>query len=176
MDKLINIFVEDITGEFHVRKLARLVKKSPTTISKRLREFKRRGLILYRKEMGHSLFKANTESEEFRQLKIRYNIDKITKSGLINYLEKELNYPEAIILFGSFRKGEDIEKSDIDIAVITSIRNAPNLDKFEKILHHEISLFLFSRDKIEKMKADNKELLNNLVNGIILTGFWELFR
>lgn len=52
----------------------------------------------------------------------------------------------------------------------------PDLNRFEKILHHKVSLFLFSRERIEKMKVGNKELLNNLVNGIILRGFWELFR
>ncbi|MBI2508088.1 nucleotidyltransferase domain-containing protein [Candidatus Woesearchaeota archaeon] len=111
-----------------------------------------------RKERDHSLFRANTKSEEF------------------DYLEDKLNHLEAIILFGSFRKGEDIERSDIDIAIITQIKDMPDLNRFEKILHHKVSLFLFSRERIEKMKVGNKELLNNLVNGIILRGFWELFR
>ena len=170
------MFLEDMIKEFHVRELARLTKMSPTTISNHLNNLKKKRLILYRKERGHSLFKANIKSEEFRQLKINYNINKIIKSGLIGCLEDKLNHPEAIILFGSFRKGEDIERSDVDIAIITPIKDAPNVDKFEKILHHEISLFLFSREKIDKMKVKNKELLNNLVNGITLRGFWELFR
>jgi len=37
-------------------------------------------------------------------------------------------------------------------------------------------LVIYSKSEIEKMKMKNKELLNNFINGIVLEGFWELFR
>ena len=40
------------------------------------------------------------------------------ESQLIEYLKIEFNNP-GIILFGSFAKGEDIEKSDIDLYLET---------------------------------------------------------
>ena len=49
------------------------------------------------------------------------------------------------------------------------------LERFEKKLKHKIQLFLHSRKEIKTMKTKNKELLNNLVNGVVVYGFWEAF-
>jgi len=43
-----------------------------------------------------------------------------------------------------------------------------NLEKFEKKIGHKIQIFVHSKNEIEKMKKDNKELLNNFINGIVI--------
>ena len=88
------------------------------------------------------------------------------ESGLIDYLWNEL-FPKAIILYGSHAKGEATENSDIDLFVIGKERKI-DLKKFEKILDRRIHLiFESSPENIPK------ELKNNLVNGIILKGYFE---
>lgn len=176
MDKILEYLFKEPEREFHVRELARLSKKSPTTISKQLREYKKESLIVLTKRLNHLLAKANQEATTYKQAKLFYNLKRIKESGLIDYIIEEYNHPEAIILFGSFAKAEDISKSDIDLAVITTIKKEINLEKFERILNHNIHIFKFSRQEVEKMKANNKELLNSLVNGIIVVGYWELFK
>ena len=111
----------------------------------------------------------------FKQLKLAYSLSILNKSGLISYLEKEFN-PESIILFGSFAKAENTKKSDIDILIITPNKREPNLKDFEKKIGNIIQIHLHSNKDIELMKAKNRELLNNFVNGIILQGYWELFK
>ena len=44
-DKILEYFFEEPNKEFYVRELARLLKKSPTTISKYLLYLKREGLL-----------------------------------------------------------------------------------------------------------------------------------
>ena len=176
MDKLIEIFLEEYGKEFYVRELSRNLKKSPTTISKYLKELEKKGILKSEKKFNHLLFRANTEKEAFRQLRIDYNIKKIKESGIIDFLVKEFNEPRAVVLFGSFAKGENINTSDIDLLVITPIKKEINLEKFEGEAGHKIQLFLFSNKELEKMKEKNKELLNSFINGVILYGFIEMFK
>ncbi len=176
MDTLLDYFLADSQREFHVRELAKLSKKSPTFVSMRLAEFEKDGLLTSRKKLGHLLYRANTESQSFRDLKLFYNIKKLRESGVVDYLADKFNQPEAIILFGSFRKADDTPKSDIDILIITPAKKELNLEKFEKKLGHSMQIFAHSKGEIEKMKKKNKELFNNWINGICIYGFWEVFR
>ena len=176
MDEVIDYFIKEPEREFHVRQLAKLTKKSPTTISKYLTKLKKQSLLVSSKKYRHLLYKANSEGFEFKDLKRYYNVQKLRKSGLLDFLLDEFNNPEVIVLFGSYGKGEDSMKSDIDILIVTPIRKAVKLEKFEKVLEHTIQVFTHSRTEIEQMKASNKELLNSMVDGIILAGHWELFR
>jgi len=90
---------------------------------------------------------------------------------LINYLIEEYNNP-LIILFGSYSKGEDIEKSDIDLYIETTNNKKLRLNKFENTLNRKIHIFSFkSIDKVP-----NKDLSNNIINGIVLNGFLEVFK
>ena len=169
-------FIKEPEREFHVREVAELIKKSPTTASKYLLECKKKGLLLSRKKLNHLLYKANNENVYFKDIKRKHNISKLRDSGLIEYLSKQFNHPEAIILFGSYAKAEDIPTSDIDVVVISPVKRELNLARFEKALGHPIQLFVFSKQRMESMKTKNKELLNNLINGVVLEGFLELFR
>lgn len=176
MDNLLEHFIKEPEREFHVRELAKLTKKSPTTVSKYLNLYKKEQLLACKNKLNHLLYKANIENKAFKDAKLFYNIKKLTSSGLIEYLDEEFNKPEAIILFGSFRKAENIAVSDIDILVVTPIKKEVNLSRFEKYLGHKIQLFLHSSKEIEVMKVKNKELLNSFINGFVLHGFWEIFK
>jgi len=175
MDRLLEYFINEPEREFHVRELAKLTKKSPSTISKYLTEFEKKELLTSEKKLNHLFFKANTKSTAFKDKKLFYNIQKIRNSGLIEQLNDKYN-PEAIILFGSFAKADNIITSDVDILVVTPSKKEINLEKFERKLKHQVQLFLHSKKELETMKASNKNLLNNFVNGIVLEGFWEIFK
>jgi len=176
MDKIIEKFIEEPEREFYIRELAKISRKSPTTVSKYTHKLKKEGLLLSKKLSNHVFFKANSENINFRTLKREHNLRKLASSNLINFLEEKLNNPEAITLFGSFAKGEDIPESDIDILVITSVKKEIALGRFKRFLKRDIQLFLKSRKEIELMKKNNKELLNNFLNGAVVYGFWEVFR
>ena len=95
---------------------------------------------------------------------------------MVEFIENELNYPEAIVLFGSYAKGENKKGSDIDLFILSESKNKLDLNDFEKKLDTEIQVFLHNRKDFEQMKVDNKELLNNIINGIKLSGFLEVFK
>ncbi|MBI4163447.1 MAG: nucleotidyltransferase domain-containing protein, partial [Candidatus Aenigmarchaeota archaeon] len=118
IESVLSVFVEDPERKYNVRELARITDITPSSASKYLSLFSKEGFLLKKRERNMVLFSANTESSVFRDFKVYYNIKKIRSSGLIGFIEKELNYPEAIILFGSYSKGENTKKSDIDLFIL----------------------------------------------------------
>ncbi len=168
-------FFDEPAREFHVREVARAVRKSPTTVSKELKGLVKEELLVSEKKRGHLLFKANSQDEAYKREKQRYNVDRLFESGLVEFLKKKYS-SEAIGLFGSFAKAENDPRSDIDVFVISPVEKEGDLKEFEKKLGLPIQLFVFSRKKVDEMRMKNKELLNNLVNGIILDGYWRVFR
>jgi len=176
MDNLLGQFTGNPEKEFHIRKLAKMEKTSPSTVSKYLKYLEKQGILKVRKLSNHLFYQANEGSDGFRRLKRRMVREAIEQSGILESLQREFNEPEAMILFGSAAKGEDRPQSDIDIALITATKKDIALSVLEKKLGRKLHLFQFSRKDIDDMKAGNRELLNTLVNGDILSGYWELFR
>jgi len=170
---LLELFIKEPEREFYVREVAKMLKKSPTTISKYLKKAESEKIITSNKKLNHLLFKANADYIIFKLLKLNHNVNAILKSGLIDYLIEEFNQPETIILFGSFARAENNKNSDIDLLMISPKKYEPNLEKFEKKLGHKIQLFIHSKESLKKIKKTNKELFNNWIKGIILHGYFE---
>ena len=166
IEKVLAVFFENPSREFHLRELSRLLKLSMPTIISATDNLAKEKLII--KEKGKVVTKvmANRESIYFSRYKRLYNLELVYNSNLTNFLSEAYNNPKLIILFGSFSRGEDIEKSDIDIAVITNKKLSLDLTKYEDILKKAINVHEVNLDKI------SKEFKANLLNGIMLEGSW----
>ena len=165
----LKLFFEDPVREYNVREVARLLKIAPATASKFLKTFEKKGILLGRKERMLLLYKANVESEVYRDLKIYYNLRILKDSGLIEELNKFYLKP-TIILYGSFAKGYDVKESDIDLVVISEKnKKFTNLKKYEKKLLKDIQIFVVK--SIKDLK--NKHLMNNVLNGVVIQGRFE---
>ncbi|GAG31143.1 unnamed protein product [marine sediment metagenome] len=163
---ILKLFFEKPTREFNVREVGRLVKISPATASKELKRFVKEGLLRERKERMLLLYKANMESDYYRDFKIFYNIMKIKNSKLIDALNKFYLKP-TIILFGSTSNGFDTEMSDLDLLLISERTEIfPDLLKFEKKINRKIQIIIVKDVKHLK----NEYLINNILNGTVLQG------
>ena len=156
-------FLEDCYRELGVREYSRILRVSPPTASKMLKEFEFDDLLKKREERGFLLFRANRESIILKDLSRMYWRLKLRKT--IYYLNSELHEP-AIILFGSLSKLEVKSDSDIDLAVFTDFKNRLNLDKFEKDIKRKIQIFRFKSSS----EINSKELKINILNGYIVQG------
>ena len=118
--------------------------------------------------------KANQQSGNFIKSKIIYNLNFIYQSGLIEFLTEHFGNPKSIILFGSFRQGEDFSTSDIDLAIETDETEEYKtielriLSDFEREIGRKIQIHLFTRKDIDV------HVFNNIANGIVLSGFLEV--
>lgn len=106
--------------------------------------------------------------------KIGYNLEMIYSSPILSTISEIIRNYRAIILFGSYRKGDDTEESDIDIAVEVlgkkemEIINLGILPEFGFRKNVPVNLHVFSKDKIDL------NLFANIANGIVLDGFLEV--
>lgn len=160
-------FFKDNYRRINVREYARLQKISPPTASKLLENLNKEGLLKKVRDKQYINYYANKESELFIDFSRIFWKMIFDKAKLTSHIESELLNP-VIILFGSLSKAEARLDSDIDLAIFTSTKKELNLHNYEKYLKRKIQLFIFQ--KREDVK--NKELLNNILNGYKLKGYW----
>ena len=174
-EKILKILFEEPNKEFHIRNLARLTKLNPSTVSYTTEKLAKESILLREKsnDLNTVIVKADTESQKYKLKKKSYNLQKIFDSGLVTYLNTNLAYP-TIILFGSYAKAENHQESDIDLFIISEEKKKPELGKYEAILKAEIQVFIHTKKEFIKLMKTNSELINNVVNGTILSGFLEL--
>ncbi|MGB9707825.1 MAG: nucleotidyltransferase domain-containing protein [Candidatus Pacearchaeota archaeon] len=169
---ILSHFFENPNKEFYIREIARIAKINHTTVRQYLNKLIKEGLLLKSKKGLYPSYRLLL-SKKTLNLKLFYNLEKIRESRLIEDLEKEYDMP-VIVLFGSYAKAMDDLSSDIDICLITNIKKEINLEKYEKILRRRISLHKFTKKEWEIAKSKNKELVNNVCNGIVLSGELEV--
>ncbi len=172
--KILKPFFENPNGEFQIRELSRLLKINHTTIRQYLLKLVKEDLVEIKKGKPYDYFKANI-NKKFLNLKLFFNIEKLRESELIGQIEKDYDYP-LIVLFGSYASATDDSKSDIDLFVLTEIKKEKDYSKFKEKLNREAVLHLFSKSDFNSAKTKNPELLNNILNGIILSGRLEVFK
>lgn len=165
--KVLELFFEYPTTVFYIREIARLLKISPPMVSINIRTLLREGYIVDVRTGITNEVRANINNDGFLEKKRVFNLESLYKCGLVGHLNKEYGL-SPIAVFGSYSRGEDTEKSDIDIAIITEKHKSLNLDNYEKTLKRRITVHEVDLKKV------SKEFKNNLGNGIVLKGYLEL--
>ncbi|MBI2144210.1 nucleotidyltransferase domain-containing protein [Candidatus Woesearchaeota archaeon] len=161
-------FFEDPNRKFSIRELSRILKINHTTVRQYLNKMVKEELLSSKKE-GVYLFYKLILSKKALNLKLYYNLEKIRDSKLVEDLEKAFDLP-VIALFGSYAFARDDAESDIDICLISNVEKEFSIEKYEKSLNRKVSLHKFSKDSWNKAKKSNPNLVNNICNGIILSG------
>ena len=169
--KLKEYFFLNPTIKLRLRHIERETKLSFPLISKYSKELVGEKILKTTETSGVTFYSANRSSYIFLLEKKLFNIKQLYECGLISYLIEELSNP-AIVLFGSYSKGEDIEDSDIDLFIETVSKKDVNIHKFEKNLQRNIQIF--KNKSVSDIK--NINLANNIINGINLNKEIEVFK
>lgn len=170
-DKIKEYFFVNPTVKFRVRQIERELKIPLPSAIRYAKELKKEGILKNEEISGIVLFSADRTSKSFLLEKRLFNIKSIYVSGLIEYLVNEYSNP-IIVVFGSYAKGEDVEDSDIDLYIQTFSKKDMKLEKFERILKRKIQVFVCSNIN----EVSNSHLSNNIINGITLNNFLEVFK
>jgi predicted nucleotidyltransferase len=159
-EKVLELIFDFPTQRFHIREIARMLKISAPAVSNAIKKLESEGFLVHKKGFISEIY-AKID-DQFRDFKRINNLKKIYDSGLPGYLNGK--FPLAtIVLFGSYSRGEDIEKSDIDIAIFEKEKKL-EIELFEKKLNKKINI-----EFIDFSKASS-ELKESLINGIVLFG------
>lgn len=155
-----------------LREVSRRSGLAHTSVKKHLKKLKEKGLVRTREKKtgsrSYPVYLANRESEKFRRCKTIDMVYRVTDTGLLERLV-EKTMPDCIVLFGSAARGEDTADSDIDLYLKCSEKDL-ELSEYEDDLHRRIQLH-FRTD----FDSFPKELKNNIINGITLYGYMEVY-
>lgn len=163
--RVLTQFFKKPTKKHQLRELSRNTKLSLPTIKNHTQKLTKKDLIKKVKEGTYPGYKAKM-NKKYKLYKKLYNIRKLHETALITYLKNQLSHPNAIVLFGSAARGEDIEKSDIDLLAIAEQKEL-DLKEYEKELNRKINLQFMNEQELKQ----NKEFANNIANGIVLDGY-----
>ncbi|MBU0614603.1 MAG: nucleotidyltransferase domain-containing protein [Nanoarchaeota archaeon] len=173
-NKIVEVLFRYPEKEFSLSDLAREAGVAKANIGNILEEFHAAGLVTIEKLSKIWRIRSNQTNWFYVRGKIVYNLNFVYGSGMVEFLVDYFKNPKAIVLFGSFRKGEDMSNSDIDIAVESdeaeeyNIIGLRELSEFEDMVKRKIQLHIFNRKSIDL------NVFNNIANGILLWGFLEV--
>lgn len=162
------------TIEVTLNELSKETKTSKTTAKRIVDELIKTG-FLDRIVIGRLWrIRANQGHQFFKTIKIPYNLNLVYNTGILDLINQQMPNARAIILFGSYRKGDDIPTSDLDIAVEV-IGDQPLrvyilgvIKKFGYRENVKVNVHVFSRNHIDL------NVFANIANGILLQGFLEV--
>lgn len=169
-DRMMEYFLANPSARLRVRGIERELKLPLPSVIRYCKELKKQGILAIEKIGDVNFYTADRTSEMYILEKKLYNLRNIYLSGIIEYLKQELSNP-AIVLFGSYARGEDTEDSDIDLYIETPSQKKVNIEKFENKLKR--SLQLFQHKSLGRIS--NQHLANNIANGITLNNNIEVF-
>ncbi len=167
MWKTIAVFFKEPTREFSLKEIGKRSRLAHTSTKQNLTKLIRKKLVKKREEKrGRRIFPyySADRNEKFMKYKKTHNHLELMESGVVEYIEERI-MPRCIVLFGSYQRGEDTEKSDIDL-FIEARQEEIELKKFEKKLQRKIQVHFK-----ERFNKYSPELKNNIINGTVLQGF-----
>lgn len=118
---------------------------------------------------SHLAISSDEERKEFLQ-----------KQPVIYKIATELNTGDVVILFGSYAKGKETEKSDIDFLIINKDgARSLSFSKYELLFKRKINPIFITRKEFRKMLQDDEENVGKqaLKDHVILNNperFWKL--
>nr|MBI4156930.1 nucleotidyltransferase domain-containing protein [Candidatus Woesearchaeota archaeon] len=104
----------------------------------------------------------------------------LEKKPVLKKISSELNTNEIVVLFGSYAKGKETEKSDIDLLIINKNgKKTLSFSKYELLFKKKINPIFVTKKEFKKMLKDKEENVGKQVlkNHIILNNqeeFWGL--
>ncbi len=147
---------------FSVRGLAKEAKLSPGASGTALNCMLAKGMVSLKTIGKTHQYQANLESALCRQWKILFNLDKITDSKIVEEIVKRIPTIQSVLLYGSFAKGTNDEKSDIDLLVIVHHPTKTDLG-FANRLKKEANLSVLSLTEWRRKAVQNKVFYENVI-------------
>ncbi len=171
------------------RQIAAFLDVSPAAVSKAIPLLIKQDLINFvrSENMNLTQIRFNNSNTKAVQLKRIENLRYIYESNFVEFFER--TWPGCtIVLFGSYSRGEDSVRSDIDVAIVgvkldnrkrTFVTPDPKKEELNSEKAEKFNLERFPERKIRMNLIDDlrkikKELRENICNGIVLSGGIEL--
>jgi predicted nucleotidyltransferase len=167
---VLQLFIKNPYERYYLREASRILDISPMTVKRALDLLVKERLLIREEFKNQILYKGNMESSAFKHLKVAYNVAWLEEKGIVDYLKENLAGLSSLVLYGSFAKGENDEKSDIDILAISSSGKKRDI-KLADMLGSETSLTVLKPAEWKEQAKKNKAFYIDIITeGIVLFG------
>lgn len=167
---ILELFIKNPYERYYLREASRMLDLSPMTVKRALDLLVKDRLLLREEFKNQILYKANMESTAFKHLKVAYNLAWLEEKGIVDYLKENLAGMSSLVLYGSFAKGENDERSDIDLLAISASPKKRGI-RLQELLEKETSLTVFKPSEWKEQAKKNKAFyIDVITEGIVLFG------
>lgn len=167
---ILELFIKNPYEQYYLRETSRILNISPMTVKRVFDILVQERLLVREKFKNQILFRANMNSVAFKHLKTAYNLAWLEEKDVVDFLKEKLTGLSSLVLYGSYAKGENDDKSDIDLLAISSSSKKINLSLLD-LLGRDTSLSIFTPAEWKEQAIKNKAFyIDVITEGIILFG------
>jgi predicted nucleotidyltransferase len=163
---VLELFLLNASNRYYLREVASLTQQPVQAIQRELARLEAGGLLSMTPEGNRRYYRANRESPIFPELKALI----VKTAGLGDLLRRHLRKSKASIrvafLFGSYARGLESAKSDIDLMVIGQVtaRALSNLlAPARETLGREINAVILPTSELRRRFADDNTFLKDVL-------------
>ncbi len=154
------------SSEASLRKIARDADVSPGQVHKYFSILKKRKLVNGKKMVDSALVKA---------LRLTENVAFLENTGVVTLVRSKLAGVRGIGLYGSWAKGDNDEKADVDLWVLvekesSDLAAGKMRRSLEQKLQTKVDLTILTSQKVNELKVKNPAFYSALFNSIKLWG------
>lgn len=171
---IFQLYFTNPESSFYLRELERKLEMPVSIVRKELLRLKGEGVFISEKKGNLVYFRLNTAYPLFDELKsiVRKTIG---IEGLIKEALAGLEDIKVAFIYGSFAKGKERAKSDVDLFLLGNIdegRLIRQLNNIEKTIKREINYTIFSQKEYRDKKRKEDSFIIDLLSSpkIILVG------
>lgn len=163
---ILEIFFNHPEKSYYLRELAKILGKEPGVFQKDINKLTDRGVLETYYEANRRFFKLNKTYPLYKELKSIF----FKTVGIKGKLEQELKKIQGIkkaFIYGSFAKGEERAKSDVDLFVIGQIDENKFIDviiNLEKKFGREINYTLMNQNEFQNKLKKKDSFLKNILS------------
>ena len=169
--KILELLMFDPLSEFHLREISRRTKVSAPYVKKELAQLKKINLVKETAQGNMKLYRINRDSPIIEDIK-RIFLKTDSLGGLLSKELSELGKIDHALIYGSFARGDETEKSDIDLLVIGRIdeeKLVSIIGSVEKRIGREVNYILWTADEFKKRAVKRHSLLLDIIDKPFIT-------
>ncbi|TVL98824.1 MAG: hypothetical protein CV087_20340 [Candidatus Brocadia sp. WS118] len=150
--------------EYHIRELSRIIGISPIYVQKELKNLQDLGLLVSRKKGNmvlYTLDKNSTIADDLKRMFLK--TEGVGTELLKNLDKKKIQYA---LIYGSFAKGTETTKSDIDLLVIGDVDEdlvLRSVSKAEKNIARQINYIFWTSKEFSQKARQRIPLLADIL-------------
>ncbi len=172
--EIFQLYFTNPEKKFYLRELERELNIPVSMLRKELISLEKEGLFASFKRGNLLYYSLNKQYPLYEELKTIV-FKTVGAQGALAKALLPLKNIQAAFIYGSYAKGKDNAKSDIDLLIVGNPdenKLVEKIDKLEKKLKREINYNIYSRSDLEKKKKEKDFFIKNIMKSkkIFLAG------